>query len=210
MAVSVSIIGSSFTARFRSYVNDPLCRSRRNLGLNNAFARVYTDGIPGLQVSGLPQFDTHLAYARPDIVIIHCGGNDLAHKSSLTVAMDLYDFANHLVRDFGVEHVIVCSTLKRFSTNKDGTLKFGITPDQFAAKADDLNFRLANVFDDNHLHFWEMTSLHGPITSITGIGKDGVHLSRDPGLKKYFREMRGIILRYGNRMHAANNWVQNY
>lgn len=216
MAVHVDIIGSSFVKRFDRFVHtrgqdghfvDP---ARVNLGFAYDAVRVRMNGVSGLTVQSLRQkYDPEFQKFIPDIVVCHAGGNDLARRDSLSVAADIFDFGELVTECYGVEHFIVCSTLRRYSTRADKSLKFGISEEDFALKAAELNLRLSHFFDSEKLHFWQLSTLMGPVTGPAAIDNDGVHLN-DTGLKKYFREIRGLILKYSNRLHAERRWSHNF
>ena len=202
MSVLVDIIGSSFVSRLDNFIkaNEQLW----NFGLDPDFARVAVHGIGGLTVPNLQCHDTRLAWQTPDIVILHCGANDLSRdkRPSLNVAIDLHDYAQHLRHDFHVDHVVMCSALKCYSVKEDGTLKFGISEDIFNDKVSQLNVHLSYLFDSPSLHFWDLASLQGLYTSVTGIDWwDGVHLNLS-GMKKYYRELCGAIVTYAKPLQA--------
>ena len=203
MAVRAKVIGSSFVTNLADYIADPQHGGLlSNMQLDPDFATVEVSGVRGLRVHKLPTFKPDLETNTPDLVIMHCGGNDLAKRDSLSVAVEMHDFASYLVEDLHVDKVVMLSTLKRFSVRSDGCLKYGIPENVFHAKAFDLNLRLSHLFDNNHMYFWDLRTLQGEQTCWTGLAEDGVHLN-EVGMKKYYREIRGAIIESAEEIHGT-------
>jgi hypothetical protein len=102
MAIYVKVIESSFVKRFGQFIlhvlgrmtgNSLLAIARIFLGLDHNFARVDFHGFGGLTASSLcDKYEANIRSFMLDVVISHFGGNDLAHRDSLSVVTDIYDF----------------------------------------------------------------------------------------------------------------------
>ena len=208
--VSAMIIGSSFVNRLNTFISESRYNQCRyeNLRFKAGFAEVYIEGVGGLNASGLHHvYDYGFSTCPPDndIIVCHAGGNDLAWRESLNVAVDLYDYATHVCEDFGVKHFVCCNVLNRYSVNGKGTLKFDVSEILFNQRAADLNQKLSLMFDTPSLHYWDLRSLEEPFYIS---GSDGVHLTHE-GMQPYLREMRGAVLKYSNRLRGSPDWVPN-
>lgn len=199
MAITASVIGSSFVARLSSYISD--CDECENFGFeycNVDATRVWGRG--GLRATQLFETYSHpISHLRPDLLICQIGGNDLARSSASAVYANILDFARTCISSYGVQHFVILSTLPRFCTEGRETLKFGISEGEFLSKSMQLNRLLAANFNTDSLHFWELRTLTGPQIGLGYICSDGVHLNTE-GMYRYYYQIRGAILKYSKRM----------
>jgi hypothetical protein len=79
----------------------------------------------------------------------------------------------------------------------------GIQEEEFNEKIDHFNLRLSHFMEEPRQHFWDLSTLQGVFSGMDQIGGDGVHLN-SVGLRKYYRELRGIIVKYSYWVH--NEW----
>ena len=80
---------------------------------------------------------------QPKRVFIQTGGNDIKSTTTATdVFNDIKNFVNKLIKEFGVNEVIIGSIFKRFKT-------YGIDPDEYETKRTQLNELLATEYKES-------------------------------------------------------------
>ena len=184
--MTILCIGDSHVKRFGAYIGNRRASSELFDIVN--LPQVDFFGISGGAVNNSRHLETILAavqHYRPTCLIVHLGGNDL-DCSDVTVDSVIYKlvaFLTQIRRQFNINHITVLRFMPRERTRH-------IDPHAYNARVVRANAILKNQCGQVGLIYWRMK---GFTNSRNNIFSDGVHLN-SLGMKKYFRQLRGILL----------------
>jgi lysophospholipase L1-like esterase len=185
--VKVCVIGHSYVARLRDYVN--ASQENRNLKLNSDTYSVEFRAQGGLTFSRLSRCPELLNFhSPPDMCFVQMGGNDLCHRDPETVCRDIISYAQYLKDGVGVRNVVVGQLLRRREwASRPDYNKDVITVNKI------LKERTQEL---EGIHFW---SHRGFWADLSHLGRDGVHLNTSTThMKKYLHSIR-IAVRHHSR-----------
>lgn len=206
MARETVIVGHSFVRRLGDYIHQ---RDHKNFNVNPLLVRVRVRGIGGLSIQKLYcSFDDYLREIvgtgdKTVSVILSIGGNDLARgRDSLSVAHDIVLYAEHLHSVIGINHVFVTQLLPRFSIDQPVFCQDPLTEVSYGVNLRRANHYLQVMLDHPFSHYRMFKKLR---VTPRRYFYDGVHLHNgmvkgrhDPeqdGMIRYYREMRGVVLK---------------
>lgn len=186
---NVTIMGSSFVRRLSDDIFD---RTNMEFYHNYDFDEVMVKYVckGGWMVKDLERQADQVVHYWPDIVIIHCGGNDLCrNKRPETVASALLETADKIRQESGAKRVVVCEILKR---QLGKYLRTTEQVEQFNREAKIANSYLKHVAPEfKDIKFWRHRGLSNPTLGPV-LDTDGVHLN-GRGQYKFYKSIRGAI-----------------
>ena len=182
------LLGSSDICKFENFINrknseNPYC-------LDDPRIDVHYYGISGGRIYNDKHRDRlqkAVSTIKPDRLILQIGGNDLdsanlSEDYSRKVVDKIVETCTFYVKDYGVEHVIICQFLPRFDTRQCDIDVYNdcvITANQYMK---------LTLHSESNIHYWKMKGLKDSENF-----KDGVHLS-DLAQDKYYRCIRGALI----------------
>lgn len=183
----VTLVGHSFIRRLRDFMNNSL--EDNNLRLNREQYYVTCVARGGLTISRLCALREFTYFvARPNIVFIQIGGNDLCCSSPNIpkLAQEILSYAQYLLHGCNVQHVVIGQILRRNSQRVSAT---------FNSEVVSLNLQLASAcaLHDN-ISFWKHRGFRA---SLDFLSSDGVHIREDMNGKysrKYLQSIKSAIL----------------
>lgn len=191
MPVKVLIIGHSFIRRLETYVGQ---EHIANLGLDPAKCTVRLVGFPGLNIGGLRSALRRQLRWGPDIVIMQIGSNDLSNKIDnvaphfTKIASEIHEVACMVNGHPTVKQTVVCQMLKRYCRQRSGMSHVEFNERTAAAN----EFLSVLVSAEEGMVFWPHSELW---TAPASLYPDGTHLDYGSGYKRYFRSIRGAIIK---------------
>lgn len=162
-------------------------RIKRNL-FNDSFdnAKSYIKSFSGAKIDDMKYYITpSLKEQKPDIAILHVGGNDITHKNKENINID--EIARNIVniaiqcKEEGVSDVIISEVLPKRNRHVTAVIRR-------------VNDRLAELCKENNFHF---ISHHLDITTEL-LCHDGIHLTDE-----------GTTIFAGNMVDYINNFILN-
>ena len=161
-----------------------------NFAVDGHGCRVHYIGVCGARLPSLRTDEQweRISILRPQLVVLHVGGNDLDSSAGLSpqqVGAQLVEFANELVV-VGVSHVVICQLIRRDSWRH-------FSPAVGAARVACVNDYVKVACDGcKQVSVWKHKGFWNPQSML--FRDDGVHLN-DLGNYKLYRSIRGAILR---------------
>lgn len=183
---TILVLGDSYILRLKQ---DIACNSRGYQANFGTRSRIFFRGQSGGTVSKIIDYDLgYVCQLQPDLVLLHVGGNDLRsdEESPAYVAMELINLAVRLVRDMGVNQVIISGLCKRHKT------KFGSRyplPVNYNSQVAQANAILADqVRRMARIHLW----LHCFPSNPAMYDADGVHFNIR-GKWRFYKSLRTCV-----------------
>lgn len=180
--MKIFIIGSSYVHRLEnSILRNSIPNSRIDFGTGQDI-RFF--GIGGARVGTLRcsgRLESLLQETKPDLVILHIGGNDAdSHKSAAAICADILDYVGALKTKFQIPRIYISQLLYRQVTRR-------ISVHIYNTKIHEINKKLTN----NQLAtFWRHRGLIRPQKQI--LTNDGVHLNT-LGQELFYRSMKRAV-----------------
>lgn len=204
----VLIIGSSFIRRLRDYsARMGSKKVNPELGLGDQL-QVFWVGVSGATVESLDSDKSAMRWVftqvKPQVVVVQLGSNDLNPRRLsdedrlLTEREFAFKVGGHLlstVEEWGLEggfrQSVVCEVLPR----KDPCIHTEDVP-AFNRKVEYLNHYMETCCETNPgVKFYTHKAFHSEGNLEKAIDpEDGVHLTEDFGLHRYYRSIRGAVL----------------
>lgn len=185
----VLVLGHSFIARLNQafYTGEP----RLDMDLDHCHIKMVGRGgatIADLHADIL-QNSSVVRRFRPEVVILQIGGNDLSSISGREAGSRMMHLLDLLV---GLPYIRRVVLLEVFARQKPRY----ISAEEYASEREELNTYLAAAASlpdrRDTVRTWDHRRLeHSPRPIFA---QDGVHLSRDIGIPKYWRVVRGAII----------------
>ena len=150
---SVAIIGDSMIKNIRHWEISKFCPNQK----------IYVKSFPGADVTDMHHYSRPTAKRDPDLVILHCGTNNLKLTEDPTkVAEEIIDLANSLKHDNN--HVVVSSLVRRADEERE--------------KVSLVNDVLYTMCQDQRLEFMDNTNIQEH--HLTNRGRfPGLHLNNE-------------------------------
>ena len=196
--VRVLIFGHSFVCHLNKYlvqkskgVSSPTPWSNFKFASDDikvGFLGVRGGTISSKRGSPLRKKLFHVSNARPDIVFLEIGTNDLSdtNVSPQSLVSDILKFANYFLHGCGVKVVVLGAVLLR------KCLPAGV-PD-FNSRVTETNVLLKQAaVQEQRIMFAYHVGFEKPVNEV--YFRDGIHLNNESGYRKYTQSVRGAILR---------------
>jgi lysophospholipase L1-like esterase len=119
----------------------------------------------------------------PHVVILSLGGNDLDQGvSPSNFIKRISQFIIYLHFQLGINHIVLLQIPHRHRGPNDH---------HFNARVNRANFLFKQITNDSYyMHLWSHPNSGGPHL----FARDGVHFNADPGMKNFYRSVRGAII----------------
>lgn len=181
-------MGSSMVSRFAAAMSENAAMEP-NFGLEGCFVQAY--GVSGRWAKDLKEDLWCVEAFKPEVVIIHAGGNDLssfkANGRIEVVADYLINMAKLLHEQHGVKYVLISALLPRF-----WPYCWRDYPSNYEQKRVACNQILQAVLEEtDYARLWTYTDITWPRGLF---GDDGVHLT-PVGNKIWYKHLRGCVIR---------------
>lgn len=193
--MTILCVGDSHVKRFGAFIDSQASADVFKIA---DLPQVNFFGIGGGAVTNPRHLRTILAVIdehRPTCLIVHMGGNDLDSRDTAidTVVFGLTAFLTQIRVQFHIVHITVIRFMPRERTRN-------IDPETYNERVVLANTKLKFQCQQVGLVYWR---LKGFTNSREQIFADGVHLN-SLGMRKYFRQLRGIFLSFlhNNNTHA--------
>lgn len=127
---------------------------------------------------------------KPQVVVLQCGGNDLCSQEALAVRQAIMNLINELLAVDSVRQVVVLDIFKRLKPRY-------ISAATYASRREELNTFLWARISMPDLCSRVISHQHRRLENspLAIFHADGVHLSREVGMPKYWKVVRGAIMR---------------
>ena len=154
-------------------------------------------GKPGATVESLKECQLSVAEDfEPHLVILDIGTNDLALPlfNPEKLASAIAELAHTLLTVYNVRHIVVLQILHRFRSLRPNRRRINI--ENFNNDVDTCNQLLSEKLSRfSTCQLWWHKGLWGE-NQRSMIDADGVHLSKPRGHRKYFYNLRAIVVSY--------------
>ena len=198
------ILGHSFVRHFKNFIKSRMPDYNFTLKLDPREVMIQYSGKSGATVGSLRLCQLpDVKDFEPQLVILDIGTNDLSHPSGNPekLALDIEKLVDTLLKDYNVQHVVVIQILHRFRTSRPSRRLINI--DKFNSDADICNQLLAEKLSQyRNCQFWWHKGFWGA-SQRSMIDTDGVHLSKAKGQRKYFFNLRAIVVSYLKSVRRA-------
>lgn len=184
------IVGSSHVRRLRDHiVQNP---DMTNFAVGKV--QVHFHGISGGKVTRIADVDdinASVAYCQPEHIILHIGGNDLDQAQAdedycQEIVLKLVLLAQTFIRRYNVQTVTILELLPRSSTRH-------IDPGRYNIMKRTLNHLLQlELKRKDKIYFHKIRGVKEPSHDMF---IDGVHLNNNEGMMRYYRSIRGAIIK---------------
>lgn len=191
------ILGHSFVRHFKNFIKSRLSEYNFTLNLDPREVMIQYSGQSGATVDSLRARQlSDVKDFEPELVILDIGTNDLSlptcNAEMLTSAIE--KLIDTLLTDYNVQQVVVIQILHRFQSPRPSRRHINI--EKFNSEVDICNQLLSEKLSQKHnCQFWWHKGFWG-INQSSTIDSDGVHLSKPKGQRKYFFNLRAIVVTY--------------
>lgn len=195
--IKTLLLGHSFITHFKSFIRSRIPELNFNLNLDPKEVMIQYSGRPGATIESLKECQlTDVEDFEPHLVILDIGTNDLALTSfnPEKTASAIVELVYTLQTVYNVRHIVVLQILHRFHSVRPNWRRINI--EQFNNDVDTCNQLLAvKLSRFRACQLWWHKGLWGE-NQRSMIDAGGVHLSKPKGQRKYFYNLRAIVVSY--------------
>lgn len=199
MTHQVLILGHSFISRLYDYIITSNHHSVDvNMGLDPELHKIRLRGYPGGNLQKIREKGIEeVKRFKPDCVILQIGSNDLCNKEKTVneIAQGIIELVLKLLFCEGVKKVGILQILHRLPPKKK--IRYEVDTVWFNERCDELNATLLSYFADNKVDgakYWKHKGFWSTENQNYVFDKDGVHLNKEHGYRKYFNSVRALIV----------------
>ena len=197
MVLKCLILGHSFVRNLKTFIGSNLPQYNYTLKLDPKEVMVQFSGKSGANVESLKTCQlADVEDFEPELVILDIGTNDLCLSTydPSKLASAILSLVKSLIEDYNVQHVVVLQILHRFRSLRPSRRRVNI--EKFNKDADTCNKLLGEQLSSKqNCQFWWHKGLWG-VNQRRIIDSDGVHFSKPMGQRKYFYNLRAILVHY--------------
>ena len=197
MVLKCLLLGHSFVNNFKKFIRSNPSEFNFTLNLDPKEVMIQFSGSPGANVESLKSSQLSIVEDfEPELVILDIGTNDLCFTNAdpIKLASTIDNLVDTLIRDYHVQHVVVIQILHRFHPSRPTRRHIDIK--KFNKDVDTCNELLAEKLSGKencklwwHKGFWGANRRRM-------IDSDGVHFSKPIGQRKYYYNLRAILVSY--------------